>query len=198
VEVARRTRAAEAEANALLNLVYDYLLAGEPGKCEHVLECILPLQERERWNRHRFYGIRHNAAQAEYWLVRRKLDRAQEYAQALLANAEQRGAPKYIAIARRLLGEIAAVNGDASAAEEELTRSLQPFATHPMPLIEWRNHASLGRLLAARKHPAGARESFKRAETLVHELAGNISDPAPRKVFMEMDAVREVIAGAAG
>ncbi len=83
-------------------------------------------------------------------------------------------------------------------AEEELTRSLEPFATHPMPLIEWRNHAALGRLLAARKHPGGAREAFKRAETLVRELAGNISDPAQRKVFLEMDAVREVIAGAAG
>jgi serine/threonine protein kinase/predicted ATPase len=198
VEVSRRTGAAEGEANALLNLVYDYLLAGEPGKCEHALECILPLQQRERWNRHRFYGIRHNAAQAEYWLARRKLDRAEEYARALLANAEQKCAAKYIAVARRLLGEIAAVNGDAVMAEEELTRSLEPFATHPMPLIEWRNHSALGRLLAARKHPAGAREAFKRAETLVRELAGNISDAAQRKVFVEMDAVREVIAGAAG
>jgi serine/threonine protein kinase/tetratricopeptide (TPR) repeat protein len=198
VEVSRRTKAAEAEANALLNLVYDYLLAGEPGKCEHALECILPLQERERWNRWRFYGIRHNAAQAEYWLARRKLDRAEEYARALLAIAEQNGVPKYVAVARRLLGEIAAVNGDAVTAEEELTRSLEPFVTHPMPLIEWRNHAALGRLLAARKHPGGAREAFKRAETLVRELAGNISDTTTRKVFLQMDAVREVIAGAAG
>ena len=129
---------------------------------------------------------------------RRKLDRAEEYARTLLANAEQNGVAKYIAVARRLLGEIAAVNGDATTAEEELTRSLEPFATHPMPLIEWRNHAALGRLLAARNHPGGAREAFKRAETLVRELAGNISDPAPRKVFLEMAAVREVIAGAAG
>jgi tRNA A-37 threonylcarbamoyl transferase component Bud32/tetratricopeptide (TPR) repeat protein len=198
VEVSRRTKAAEAEANALLNLVYDYLLAGEPGKSEQALEDILPLYERERWNRWRFYGIRHNAAQAEYWLARRKLDRAEEYARALLANAEQNSVAKYIAVARRLLGEIAAVNGDAMTAEEELTRSLEPFATHPMPLIEWRNHAALGRLLAARNRPAGAREAFRRAETLVRELAGNISDPAQRKVFLEMDAVREVLAGAAG
>jgi tetratricopeptide (TPR) repeat protein len=200
VEISQRTEYGEAEANALLNLVYDYLLVGEPGKSEQALERILPLYELERlkgsaW---RFYGIRHNAAQAEYWLARRKLDRAEEYAQALLANAEQKRAAKYIAVARRLLGEIAAVNGDAVTAEEELTRSVEPFATHPMPLIEWRNHAALGRLLAARKHPGGAREAFQRAETLVRELAGNISDPAPRKVFLEMDAVREVIAGAAG
>jgi tetratricopeptide (TPR) repeat protein len=200
VEVSRGTKYGEAEANALLNLVYDYLLAGEPGKSEQALERILPLYERERakgaaW---RFYGIRRNAAQAEYWLYRRKLDRAEEHARTLLANAEQKGAVKYIAVARRLLGEIAGVNGDATAAEEELTRSLEPFATHPMPLIEWRNHAALGRLLAARKYPGGAREAFKRAETLVRELAGNVSDPAARKVFLQMDAVREVIAGAAG
>src|SRR3984957_18395966 len=198
VELSRRTKFAEAEANALLNLVYDYLLAGRPERSEEALERILPLSERERWNRWRFYGIRHNAAQAEYWLARRRLDRAEEHARALLAIAEQKGAAKYIAVARRLLGEIAAVSGDATTAEEELTRSLEPFVTHPMPLIEWRNHAALGRLLAARKHPGGAREAFKRAETLVRELAGNISDPAPRKVFLEMDAVREVIAGAAG
>jgi tetratricopeptide (TPR) repeat protein/predicted Ser/Thr protein kinase len=200
VEVSRRTKYGEAEANALLNLVYDYLLAGEPGKSEQALERILPLYERERsmgsaW---RFYGIRHNAAQAEYWLHQRKLDRAEEYARALLANAEQKGAAKYIAVARRLLGEIAAVNGDATLAEEELTRSLEPFATHPIPLIEWRNHSALGRLLAARKHPGGAREAFRRAETLVRELASNIADPALRNVFLEMSTVREVIAGAAG
>ncbi len=198
VEVSRRTKAAEGEANALLNLVYDYLMAGEPRKSELALERILPLYERERWNRWRFYGIRHNAAQAEYWLARRKLDRAEEYARALLTNAEQNSVAKYIAVARRLLGEIAAVSGDTMTAEEELTRSLEPFATHPMPLIEWRNHVALGRLLAARKRPGAAGEAFKRAETLVRELAGNISDRAQRKVFLEMDAVREVVAGAAG
>ncbi len=200
VEVSQRTKYGEAEANALLNLVYDYLLAGEPGKSEQALERILPLYETERlkgsaW---RFYGIRHHAAQAEYWLDRRRLDRAEEHARTLLANAEKKGAAKYIAIARRLLGEIAAVNDDAATAEEELTRSLEPFATHPMPLVEWRNHAALGRLLAAQNRPAAAGKAFKRAETLVRELAGNIADPALRSGFLEMAAVREVIAGAAG
>jgi tetratricopeptide (TPR) repeat protein/predicted Ser/Thr protein kinase len=197
VEFSRRTKAAEGEANALINLVYDYLLAGHFEKSEDALERILPLYERERWNRWRFYGIRHNAAQAEYWLARRKLDRAEEYARALLTNALQNDVTKYVAVARRLLGEIAAVSGDAAGAEEELTRSLELFAAHPMPLVEWRNHVALGRLLAARNRPEAARDSFKRAETLVLELAGNISDPAPREVFLEMDAVREVIAGAA-
>ena len=131
-------------------------------------------------------------------MARRDLDRAEEYARTLLANAEQNSVAKYIAIARRLLGEIAAVSGDAATAEEELTRSLEPFATHPMPLIEWQNHAALGRLLAAQNRPGGAGEAFQRAETLVRELASNITDPALRKGFLEMATVREVIAGAAG
>ena len=196
VEFSRRTNRVEAEANALINLVYDYLLAGEPRKSEQALDRILPLSERESWSRWRFYGIRHNAAQAEYWLARRKPDRAEVYARELLTNAEKNGVAKYVAIARRLLGEIAAMSGDATTAEEELMRSLEPFATHPMPLIEWRNHAALGRLLAARNRPAGAAEAFKRGARLVQELAGNISDPTLRNGFWEMAAVREVIAGA--
>jgi tRNA A-37 threonylcarbamoyl transferase component Bud32/tetratricopeptide (TPR) repeat protein len=198
VEISRRTRAAEAEANGLINLVYDYLQADEPAKAAEALEGVQPLYEREHWARWRFYGIRHRAAEAEYWLYQRKLDRAEEHARTLLANAEQNGVAKYVAVARRLLGEIAAVSGDAMTAEEELTRSLEPFATHPMPLIEWRNHAALGRLLAAQNRPGGAGEAFKRAETLVRELASNIADPALRSVFLEMATVREVIAGAAG
>jgi hypothetical protein len=114
--------------------VYDYLLAREPGKSEQALERILPLYETERLkgNAWRFYGIRHNAAQAEYWLYRQP-DRAEEDARTLLANGEQKGAVKYIAVARRLLGEITAVSGDAMTAEE--------------------------RLLAARNRPGGAVEA---------------------------------------
>ena len=181
-----------------INLVYDYLLAENPEKASKPSNAsclctsasvgpaggftefaIMPLRPSIGWLGASWIAPRSTPGRC--WPTRSRT-----------------GVAKYIAIARRLLGEIAAVNGDATTAEEELTRSLEPFATHPMPLIEWRNHAALGRLLAARNRPGGAREAFKRAETLVRELAGNISDPAPRKVFLEMDAVREVIAGAAG
>jgi tetratricopeptide (TPR) repeat protein len=198
IEVSQRTRAAEAEANGWLNIVYDYLLAGEPGKAAEALEGIQPLYQRERWNRWRFYGIRHRAAEAEYWLSLGKLDQAEENARTLLENAANHGVPKYVAVAERLLGEIAAAAGDHNAAEEALTRSLAPFATHPMPLIEWRNHVALGRLLATRNRPAAARESFGRAEALVRGLAGGITEPAFRDLFLQTHAVREVMSGAAG
>ena len=197
VETSRRTRAAEAEANGLINLVHDYIQAGESQKAAAALEGVQPLYERERWNRWRFYGIRHRAAEAEYWLSLGKLDQAEEHARTLLENARNHGIPKYTAIGRRLLGEISAARGDLNTAEETLAQSLEPFATHPMPLIEWRNHVALGRLLAARNRPAASREAFGRAEALVQRLGESILDSSVRASFLKTNAVREVLAGAA-
>jgi hypothetical protein len=69
-------------------------------------------------------------------------------------------------------------------------------AAHPMPLIEWRHHAALARLLASRGRPAAAREAFGRAEALVQGLAASINDPALRDMFVQTRSVREVLARA--
>ena len=98
-----------------MNLVFDYLEAGQPAQAEGALERIDALYEREKWNRWRFYGIRHQAAQAEYWLARRELDKAEEHARVLLANAEENRVAKYIAIARRLIAEIAVASAISTA-----------------------------------------------------------------------------------
>jgi tetratricopeptide (TPR) repeat protein/predicted Ser/Thr protein kinase len=197
LEFCRRSGQAEAEANSLINLVHDYVLAGQHGKAAAALESVEPLYD-QRWNRWRFYEIRHQAAAAELYLAERQLEHAAEHARVLLDNAGKYGVPKYIAIARRLMGEIAALNGDHNTAQEELTKSLEPFAAHPMPLIEWRNHVALARLLASRNRPAAAREAFGRAEALVQSLARSITDSALRDMFLQTHAVREVLAGAAG
>ncbi len=192
-EFARRLKAAAAEANSLINLVYDYLLAGEPGKAAGALERVKPLYEREMWNRWRFYEIRHQAAEAELRLVEGDLDRAEEHARVLQANAGKYGVPKYVATAGRLLGEIAAFKGDYNTAEGELTRSLEHFAAHPMPLIEWRHHAALARVLASGGRPAAGMEAFGRAQVLIQGLAASIDDPALREMFLRTRSVREVV-----
>ncbi len=196
VEFARRIGGAEGEANALINLVYDYILAGEPGKAAKALEEVEPLYERDYWNRWRFYGIRNQAAAAEFWLSCGKLDKAEEYVRTLLQNSIEYLAPKYLGIARRHLGEIAALNGDHNTAEEELAHSIEIFALHPVPLVEWRTHLALARLLAARNRPAAAKESFGHAAKLVHALVSSINDPAMRELFLGNDPVREVLASA--
>ena len=48
VEFARKIGAAEGESNALINLVYDYLAAGELAKAGEALEAVQPLADREK------------------------------------------------------------------------------------------------------------------------------------------------------
>jgi hypothetical protein len=62
-----------------------------------------------------------------------------------------------------------------------------------MPLIEWRHHAALARLLASCNRPAAAREAFGRANALVQGLAASINDPALRDIFLQTGSVREVL-----
>jgi tRNA A-37 threonylcarbamoyl transferase component Bud32 len=197
IEFAKKYRAAEAEANALINLVYDYVLGGELGQASQALEDVRPLYEREKWNRWRFYGVRHQAAEAEFLLARRQLDRAAERAHALLEKTHEH-VPKYTAIAHRLLGEIAAAAGDHHTAEEALYRSLEPFAQNPAPLVEWRHHLALGRFLADRRRPAAAREAFQKAVSIVDRIAATILDPASRDNFLKMAPAMEARARAAG
>jgi serine/threonine protein kinase/tetratricopeptide (TPR) repeat protein len=194
VETARGAGANEAEANALINLVYDYTLASAPAKALAAMERLDLLFDRELWNRWRFYDVRQQAAAAEYFLSARAVDRADEHARRLLANSEWYGVPKYLAIARRILGEIAAVSGDLNTAEEELVRSVKPFEKTPAPLVEWRNHAALGKvLLQGGKRPAAAREAFRRAAGVIRDIAANIADPELRCGFLGTEDVRQVL-----
>lgn len=67
-----------------------------------------------------------------------------------------------------------------------------------MPLVEWRNHLSLARLFVARNRPAAGRESLQRADLLLREVVGHITDSGQRENLSRIAAVREVQAGAMG
>ena len=194
VETARSAKVTEAEANALINLVYDYTAVGEQGRALAAMRRVDALFDRDNWNRWRFYDIRQQAGGAEYWLAARQLDRAEEHARRLLSNAQRYDVPKYLAIARRILGEIAAMSGDLDVAEEQLQLSIEPFGKTPAPLAEWRCHAVLGKvLLQGGKHPAAAREAFARAAGVIQQIAANIADPELRSGFLGAHDVRQVL-----
>jgi len=196
VETARQARAQEAESNALINLIYDYTLTGQSARAVDAMRLVDSLFDRELWNRWRFFDIRNQAAAAEYWLTTGKPDRAEEHGHRLLANAERYGVPKYVATAHRILGEIASARGDTNAAEQALTRSLEPFTRNPAPLVEWRNHATFGRVLLLARRPAAARESFRRAAKVVQQISANITEVELRSGFLRQPAVRQIFSEA--
>jgi len=198
VETARAAGATEAEANALINLVYDYTMSGERTQGADAMQRVDALYDRELWNRWRFYEVRQQAASAEYWFAAGNLDRAEEHARALLANAQGYGVPKYVSTAHRILGAIAAVSGDVNKAEEQLMSSLMPLERNPAPLVEWRTHAALGRLMQqAGRRPIAAREAFRRAAEVIERLAGNITYSELRSAFIDTSDVRQVLSGCA-
>ena len=152
------------------------------------------LFDRELWNRWRFYDIRQQAAGAEYWLSQGVLDRADQHARRLLANSERHRVPKYLAVAHRILGEIAAVSGDLNTAEEELLHSIEPFENTPAPLVEWRNHAALGKvLMQGGRRPAAARDAFSSAARVIRKIASNIGDTELRFGFLGIENVRQIL-----
>jgi hypothetical protein len=89
-----------------------------------------------------------------HWLAARQLDRADEHARGLLANAERYGVQKYLAVAHRILGEIAKISGDLNVAEEQLLRSTEPLGK---TRLRWLNGDATPRLVrpqnAKTSHP---------------------------------------------
>jgi tetratricopeptide (TPR) repeat protein len=196
VETASAAGAAEAEANALINLVYDYSMAGEHARIPRIMDRLDSLYDREQWNRWRFYEVRQQASSAEYWLAMANLDRAEGHARTLLANAQRYGVPKYVSIAYRILGEIAELQSDPNKAEEQFIHSINSLASHQAPLVEWRNHAAMGRLLQRLGgRPAAAQEAFRRAAELVHRIAGSMADSGLESAFLGTSDVRQVLSG---
>ena len=194
LETARKTKATEAEANALINLVQGFLSVELREKAHETMLRVDDLFGRELWNRWRFYDIRHQAACAEYWMAVAKYDRAEEHARRLLANAERRGVPKYRGIALRLLGEIRATV-DPSGAEELFLHSVEVFAGAPAPLAEWKSHAALGTLLKSASRPAAAREAFARSAAIISAVAGSVKETELREAFWRSVPVRAALAG---
>ena len=197
VETARKTKAAEAEANAHINLIYDFLAVDQPSKALESMKKVEPLFERERWNQWRFFGVRYRAARAEYCLAQRYLDDAQQHGATLLTNAQHYGVPKYIAVAHRLLGEAAEMEGRLGDAEEHFSASLRALKANPAPIIEWRILAAFGQMLARAGRPAAAREQFIEAARVIDRITSTMN-PAIASAFKLQPSARQMIAGAAG
>jgi Flp pilus assembly protein TadD len=156
-----------------------------------------PLLDRDPWNRWRFFGIRLQAATAEYALRRRDLDRTHVHAMRLLDNARAARVPKYLAVARQLLGEAALLAGETDRAVTALRGAVSELRDNPAPLTAWKVQASLGRALRQAGEAEGAREAFVASARILQTIAAQITDEALRRTFLEGPQVREVLAQSA-
>jgi tetratricopeptide (TPR) repeat protein len=192
VEVARINGRAEAEANSLINLVYDYLQAGESECALLSLKDVEPLTDRDPWNRWRFFDIRFHAAAAELWLCRKNLDLAYQHATELLGNASHHNVPKYMCIAHKLLGQIHSAAGEHERAAFELRNALNYVREHPAPLVTWKVNALLARTLELLGDVGGRQATFSSSAETIKTIASHIEDAALKQTFLGSDGVQAV------
>jgi tetratricopeptide (TPR) repeat protein len=196
VEVARQYNVLEAEANSLINIGIDYTRERASEKSVAAFKQVEDIFHRDAWFRWR-YNIRHQAARSEHWLSQGDLKQAAEYTSRLFDMASQFKARKYIAVAHKLRAEIAVARGAAAEAEAELHSALELLRTYPVPVLEWKVFATLGRLHSAGNDPARAREAFSRSAAIVQQMAGNAPDERLRAIFLGSSEVREALEGSA-
>ena len=196
VEVAREHHVLEAEANSLINVGIDYTRAHASEKSVAAFEQVEDIFHRDAWFRWR-YNIRHQAARSEHWLSQGDLTQAAEYASRLFDMAGEFKARKYVAVAHKLRAEIALARGAGAEAAVELNSALDLLLGYPVPVLEWKVLAALGRVHSAGSDRARAREAFSRSAAIIQQISRNAPDEKFRATFLDCGEVREVFAGSA-
>jgi tetratricopeptide (TPR) repeat protein len=195
LDAGRKQGVLEAQANSLINLGIDYSRAGERARSPEAFNEVENIFKRDSWFRWR-YNIRLQAGKCEHWLKEGNLEKAEKYASRLLETATHYEARKYIAVAHKLVAQIAVARGDNELAEKELNVAAAQLKTHPVPIIEWKVQAALGRLLSQKGDEAGAREAFNRAASIINDIAAHVKDEQVKETFLISEAVQEVLAQA--
>ncbi|HJQ71471.1 MAG TPA: protein kinase [Blastocatellia bacterium] len=194
-EIGERMKVLEAQANSLINLGIDY---GRAGQGEHTLISFSEVErifQKDTWFKWR-YNIRLQAGKAEHWLRQGDDERAEKYARRLLETAQAHEARKYVAVAHRLLAEVAINRGDLDLARVEIGAALDQLDTHPVPIVAWKTFGLLGRLREKLEDPSGAREAFDEAASIVDRIAASLADETSRQIFINSPAVVSVFEGA--
>ena len=196
LEIARRDRLPEVEANALLNFCQEYARQGAFEKWEAAFRQIEDVIERHPWMRAR-YQMRLHSISAEYRLATGDFEQAEEEAARLLELNTRYEYYKDEAVTRKLLAEIAAARGQTGEAEAQLEKSLALLQKHPAPLVTWRVYSVLGRVHSLREKTDAARAAYREAANIIGQIAGGVDDESLRDTFLSSAAVREVLDEAA-
>jgi tetratricopeptide (TPR) repeat protein len=194
--VGREHHVLEAEANSLINLGFDHIHANQREETLLVFNEVEDIFRRDAWFRWRWY-IRLQAGTAEHWLSQGDAEKAREFAVRLLDTATQYQAHKYIAVAHKLMAQVAVANGDRAEAEKQFEAAFEELLKYPAPLVAWKIYAERGHLKLQEGDRSSAQEAFAHANTIVNSIAANIRDARLQAVFLSSTAVREVVNGAA-
>jgi tetratricopeptide (TPR) repeat protein len=187
----REFGAAEAEANAQVNLGHDYLELGDPACAFVHLQAAKRLFDQDVWFRWR-YNLRLQAELARCWITRGDLKAAASHATASLQLAEATLSRKHLAWAHKLLGDVAVLEERVEDGQRHYATALDVLQRHPCPTIEWKILTAAGELTQRQRNDFACAEFLGRARAVVQSLAGAIQDDKLRQGFLAAKPVRDL------
>jgi tetratricopeptide (TPR) repeat protein len=190
LEVARTNKVSEAETNSLINLGCDRIHTEDSERALKSFGEAEAILESDVWCRWRF-TLRFYEGLSALHLAAGELDESARYAKLLLESATHYEARKYVAVAHKLLAEVAIARCNPENAEAELRAALDMLAAHPVPLIAWKIHSMLGHVRLRMKDGLAA-EAFENASAVVETIAANVADESLRTSFLGAPAVQDV------
>jgi tetratricopeptide (TPR) repeat protein len=189
--IAREMNFPEGDANSQINLAFNYLSLGEPERSREHLSTAAALLNEDEWFRW-VYTIRLHAGYAQYWLAKGDTREAAKSATASLDLATVTRRRKHVAWARKLLGDVAALEDRLREAVGLYEAGLFELKGHPCPSIEWKimsalagTHARLNRADESNTWKAAARVTLDR-------LADTIREDTLRTRFRNSEWVRNL------
>ena len=188
--IAREMNFPEGDANSQINLALNYLCLNEPNSAREHLAAAETLLAQDEWFRW-VYTIRFQAAYAEYWLMKGDPAEAAQHATALLNLAGGTRRRKYIAWARKLLGDVAAMEDRPREAVAHYQAGLSELERHPCPSVQWKILAALAAVHIKLHQPREAEESRAATRRALRELAGSIREAPLQNRFTGSRVVRE-------
>ena len=194
LEIGHQHHVNEAEANSLINLGIDYSHSGEFAETTSAFHKVREIFDRDAWFRWR-YNIRLHAAMAEHALREGNTARAREITDRLLETATKFEVHKYIAVGHKIFAELELAEGNSAKAQAEFQQALAELEKYPVPVVEWRIHAALGRLRSS-ADPVESRAAFARAAQIINNIAATVTDATLRENFLQSPTVSEILASA--
>lgn len=188
--IAREMHFPEGDANSQINLALNYLSLGEPDRARDHLSAAEALLANDEWFRW-VYTIRFHAAFAEYWLSKGDPAEAARCAKASLELAAATGRRKHIAWARKLLGDVAAMEDRPQEAVASYEAGLSGLRHHPCPSVQWKISAALAAAHATLHQSEEARHWRAATQRVLRELAGSIREGSLQTRFRQSRVARQ-------
>jgi tetratricopeptide (TPR) repeat protein len=180
----------EGDVNSQINLALNYLCLGEADRARDHLSAAETLLADDEWFRW-VYTIRFHAAYAEYWLSKGDPVAAGRSAQASLELAATTRRRKHIAWARKLLGDVAAMEDRPRDAVTSYHAGLSELQNHPCPSVQWKISAALAATHAALHESEETTHWRAATQRVLRELAASIREGPLEARFRQSRVARE-------